>query len=101
MVEDEFAFELIELQVLAVELGCDVGLPVFGNLGEFFGDVDFVHGLSSGFGDSLMIQGNRKGRKEKPPRMPRQRGGRRLRSLHFTDNSYAVNAWFIVEQHSC
>src|SRR5579862_45989 len=46
VVEDEFAFEFIELDVLAVEFGGDVGLPVFGNLVEFFGDVDFVHGRS-------------------------------------------------------
>jgi hypothetical protein len=29
--------------VLSVELGADVGLPVFGDLGKFFGDVHFGH----------------------------------------------------------
>ena len=45
MVKYEFAFELVELQVLAIELGGDVGLPVFGDLGELLGDVDFGHGI--------------------------------------------------------
>jgi hypothetical protein len=44
MMEDEFAFNLVELHHLAVELGADVGLPVFGDFGEFFGDIDFAHG---------------------------------------------------------
>src|SRR5579863_2302477 len=44
MVEDEFAFELVEFDALAVEFGADIGLPVFGDRGEFFGDVDFLHG---------------------------------------------------------
>ena len=43
MVEDEFAHEFVELDVLAVELSGDVGLPVFGNFGELVGDVDLVH----------------------------------------------------------
>jgi hypothetical protein len=43
MVENEFAFEFVELYVLAVEFGGDVRLPVFGDLGEFVGDVDLVH----------------------------------------------------------
>ena len=40
---DEFAFQLIELHQLAVEFTCDVGLPVFVDLGEFRGEIDFVH----------------------------------------------------------
>ncbi|SPE28430.1 hypothetical protein SBA2_40003 [Acidobacteriia bacterium SbA2] len=47
VVEDEFALEFVELDRLPVQFGSDVGLPVFGNLGKFFGDVDFVHGVSS------------------------------------------------------
>ncbi len=43
MVKDELALELVELYVLSVELGADVGLPVFGDLREFFGDVHFGH----------------------------------------------------------
>jgi hypothetical protein len=46
MVEDELAFDLVELDGLSVKFGGDVGLPVFGNLGEFFGEVDFGHGNS-------------------------------------------------------
>jgi len=42
VMEDEFAFELIELDRLPVQLGSDVGLPVFGDPGEFFGDIDFT-----------------------------------------------------------
>jgi hypothetical protein len=45
MVEDEFAVELYELDLLAVEFGSDAGLVVVGNFGEFFGDVDFGHGI--------------------------------------------------------
>src|ERR1700686_5680673 len=45
MMENELAFQLIELHVLAVEFGGDVGLPVFGDLGEFLGDVYFRHGI--------------------------------------------------------
>jgi hypothetical protein len=51
VVEDEFALDLVELDVLAVEFGGDVGLPVFGDFGEFFGDVDLEHGIV--LGDSL------------------------------------------------
>src|ERR1051326_26577 len=43
MVEDEFSFELVELDLLAVEFGGNVGLPVFGDLGEFVGEIDFGH----------------------------------------------------------
>ena len=42
-IPDEFAFQLIELHQLAVEFTCDVGLPVFVDLGEFRGEIDFVH----------------------------------------------------------
>ena len=44
MVEDELAFKLVELDLLSVEFGGDVGLPVLGDLGEFLGNVDFGHG---------------------------------------------------------
>jgi hypothetical protein len=47
MVEDELALEFVELDGLAVELGSDVGFPVFVDFGKFFGDVDFVHSVSS------------------------------------------------------
>jgi hypothetical protein len=30
--------------MLTVELGADVGLPIFSDFREFFGDVDFGHG---------------------------------------------------------
>ena len=40
---DEFAFQLVELHQLAVEFTCDVWLPVFVDLGEFRGEIDFVH----------------------------------------------------------
>ena len=43
MMEDEFALDLVEFDVLAVEFGRDVGLPVFRDLGEFFGDIDLGH----------------------------------------------------------
>jgi hypothetical protein len=43
VVEDELALDLVELDMLAVEFGGDVGLPVFGYLGELFGEVDFGH----------------------------------------------------------
>jgi hypothetical protein len=39
----EFTFELVELHILPVKLGGDVRLPVFGNPGEFLGDIDFIH----------------------------------------------------------
>ena len=45
LVEDEFSFELVELDVLAVEFGGNVGLPVFGDFGELFGEIDFGHGI--------------------------------------------------------
>jgi hypothetical protein len=43
VMEDELAFELVELHVLAVEFRGDVWLPVFGDSRELFGDVDLVH----------------------------------------------------------
>jgi hypothetical protein len=43
MVEDEFAFKLIELDLLSVEFGHDVGLPVFAYLSELLGDVGLLH----------------------------------------------------------
>ena len=46
VMEDELAFQLVELYVLAVEFRGDVGLPIFGDGGEFFGDVDFMHDAS-------------------------------------------------------
>jgi hypothetical protein len=47
VMEDEPALEFVELNVLAVEFGGDVGFPVFGNLGELLRDVYLVHGVSS------------------------------------------------------
>ena len=35
VMEDKFAFEFVELDMLSVEFGGDVGLPVLGDLGEF------------------------------------------------------------------
>jgi len=43
MMEDELALQLVELDVLTVEFGRDVRLPVFGNLGELIGDVNLLH----------------------------------------------------------
>ena len=43
VMEDKFSFELVEFDLLAVEFGGNVGLPVFGDFGEFLGDVDFGH----------------------------------------------------------
>ena len=43
VMKHEFPLQLIELQMLAVELSRDVGLPVLGDLGEFLGEVDLVH----------------------------------------------------------
>jgi hypothetical protein len=41
--EDEFTFDLVELHSLTIELGGNVGFPVFRDLREFFGDVHFGH----------------------------------------------------------
>jgi len=43
MVKDELALELVELHMLSVELGADVGFQLFSDFREFFGDVDFGH----------------------------------------------------------
>src|SRR5579871_2873160 len=43
VVEDEFAFELVQFDGLPVEFGGDIGLPVFADFGEFFRDVDLGH----------------------------------------------------------
>jgi hypothetical protein len=45
VMEDELAFYFVELDALAVQFGGDIGLPVFGNLGEFFGDIHFLHSV--------------------------------------------------------
>ncbi len=42
MVPDELAFELGELDVLAVELANDTGAPMFSELLEFLGEVNLV-----------------------------------------------------------
>jgi hypothetical protein len=44
MVEDELSLDFVEFHVLAVEFGGDVGLPVLGDLGKLFGEVDLRHG---------------------------------------------------------
>jgi hypothetical protein len=46
MVKDELALDLIELDMLPVKLGRNVGLPVLSNLREFFGDADLGHEAS-------------------------------------------------------
>jgi hypothetical protein len=43
MMEYELALQFVELHMLPIEFGGDVRLPVFRNLREFIGDVDFVH----------------------------------------------------------
>ena len=45
VMEDELAFQFVELDLLAVELGRDVGFSVFVNLSELLPDVDLVHRL--------------------------------------------------------
>jgi hypothetical protein len=40
MMKDKLALQLVKLHGLAVQFGSDVGLPVFRDLGEFFGDID-------------------------------------------------------------
>src|ERR1039458_8399897 len=47
MMEDELALKLTELHHLAVQFGGDVRLPVFRDLGEFVGDIDFIHAAFS------------------------------------------------------
>ena len=47
VVEDELAFDLVELHVLAVEFGGDVGLPVFGDLENFSAMLTLCIGSSS------------------------------------------------------
>jgi hypothetical protein len=46
VMEDELPLQFIKLHMLAVELGSDVGLPVFRNLSELFGDIDLIHGMT-------------------------------------------------------
>src|SRR6516165_1148711 len=43
MVPNKLAFELVELDALAVQFGCDVGFPEFGDLRELISDIDFFH----------------------------------------------------------
>jgi len=43
VVEDELSLDFVEFHALTVEFGSDVGLPVFGDLGELFGKVDLGH----------------------------------------------------------
>ena len=43
LVPDEFTGKLDELDVLAIELRHNPGGPVFYKLGEFGGEIDFVH----------------------------------------------------------
>jgi hypothetical protein len=48
MVKHEFAVELHELYMLAVEFGRDARMLEVCNLGELFGDIDFGHDYASG-----------------------------------------------------
>ena len=43
MMKYKLALELVELDMLAVQFRSDVGLPLFRNLCELIGNVDFVH----------------------------------------------------------
>src|ERR1039458_3416231 len=43
MVKHKLTFEFIQLDILAIEFGGNVGLPVFGDFGKLFGDVDLGH----------------------------------------------------------
>jgi hypothetical protein len=45
MMKDEFALELVELYILAIELGRNVGLPVFGDFRKLVGDIDLRNGI--------------------------------------------------------
>src|SRR5215469_3110267 len=46
MMKHELAFDLIQLDLLPIQVGGNVGLPVFGDFGELFRDVDFRHYFS-------------------------------------------------------
>jgi len=46
MMKYEFALDLVELDLLSVELGNDIGLPIFGNFRELLGKVDCLHAQS-------------------------------------------------------
>jgi hypothetical protein len=45
MMKHKLAFDFVELQILAVEFGADIRLPVFGYVGELLGNVHFMHGI--------------------------------------------------------
>jgi hypothetical protein len=62
MVEDEFAVELYELDLLTVEFGSDAGLVVVGDFREFLGDVDFGHGILEGSRLALVVWMRRGGK---------------------------------------
>jgi hypothetical protein len=47
MMKHELALKLYQLHLLTVKFGGDVRLPVFRDLGEFVGDVDFIHAAFS------------------------------------------------------
>src|SRR5262245_39958449 len=48
VVPDEGSLKLDELHLLAIQLSHDFGPPVFGDQGEFFGEIDLVHGRAGG-----------------------------------------------------
>jgi hypothetical protein len=56
MVKHEFAVELHELYMLAVELGRNTRMLEVCNLGELFGDIDFGHDYASEV-DNIRFQG--------------------------------------------
>jgi hypothetical protein len=47
VMEDELPLQFVEFDMLAVEFGGDVRLPVFRNVGKFLGNVYLFHGAPS------------------------------------------------------
>jgi hypothetical protein len=45
MMKNKLTLDLVEFDLLAIQFCGDVWFPEFGDLGEFFGDIDFVHGI--------------------------------------------------------
>jgi hypothetical protein len=53
MVKNKIALDLVELDVLSIQLGRDIGLPVFGDLRKLFGQIYFFHKNNSLSSDLL------------------------------------------------
>jgi hypothetical protein len=57
MVEHEFAVQLDEFDLLAIQLGGDARLVVLGNLAKLLGDIDFGHGIPRGLIAASLMDG--------------------------------------------